>query len=236
MSSSQLGGILAPAIGSVFAKPAQTWPSLFAGGIFDKFPYLPQFLAASVPGLGAVIGIFKLRETKRWDRVPEKKETVRDFLTPRMQYALLVNLVVIGTLGAIWTLEVLLMFTPSSLTGLGLTSGQMAFYLATKPLGMVCFNTFFFSKIVAKHNLGGTLRIFSFAFPTVWLCFLLLSYLTESSWVIKLPLLVCAWAVSVMGDVPCAVLDMAASYRCAHEGQMVSWSLQTPILLTCLAG
>jgi hypothetical protein len=83
------------------------------------------------------------------------------------------------------------------------------------------FNLVVFSPSIKRYNLGGTYRIFALSFALTFACFGLLSCFNERSWWIKLPLLLLAWSASVAGDVPCAMLDLAASNRCAHEGQMV---------------
>ena len=45
-------------------KPAERWPATFGGTIFETYPYLlPMCVAASLTGLGAVLGFFYLPET-----------------------------------------------------------------------------------------------------------------------------------------------------------------------------
>ena len=60
----QVGGTIAPMLGGILAKPADTWPSLFAGGIYDAYPYaLPSVATALVPAIGFVLSLFFLDET-----------------------------------------------------------------------------------------------------------------------------------------------------------------------------
>jgi len=66
----QIGNMLAPIIGGLFAKPAVTWPSAFSDTIWDRYPFaLPGFVVALIPAVSVFLGIFKARETlKKEDR------------------------------------------------------------------------------------------------------------------------------------------------------------------------
>lgn len=59
-----LASTLAPGVGGYLVKPAERWPATFKGTIFETYPYLlPMCVAASLTGLGAVLGFFYLPET-----------------------------------------------------------------------------------------------------------------------------------------------------------------------------
>ena len=66
----QGGATFAPVIGSMLAEPARHWPSTFQNSLFETYPYaLPCIIAASLPLGTAMIGIFKLQETRPNHRV-----------------------------------------------------------------------------------------------------------------------------------------------------------------------
>lgn len=55
---------MAPVLGAGLARPALTWPRLFAGTIFDTYPYaLPCIAAAIIPGVTVLFAIFLSHET-----------------------------------------------------------------------------------------------------------------------------------------------------------------------------
>lgn len=59
----QTHAVLAPLVGGVFSRPAETFPFL-KGSIFESYPYaLPTILAAIPPSLALLAGIFFLEET-----------------------------------------------------------------------------------------------------------------------------------------------------------------------------
>jgi MFS family permease len=85
----QVGGTLAPVFGSTFSKPAERWPGLFKGGLFERHPYaLPQLAAVLVPGLAAAIGFFKLKETQRSGGRKASAEGFGAMFTPKFRYAM----------------------------------------------------------------------------------------------------------------------------------------------------
>ena len=60
----QLGATMAPMLGALASKPAVTFPSLFAGTIFDTYPYaLPCGAAAAVPFITVFFAIPLAQET-----------------------------------------------------------------------------------------------------------------------------------------------------------------------------
>lgn len=66
--STIVGGFL----GGVLARPAQQWPSIFTGTIFQTYPYLlPNLFCTAVVLFGLVVGILFLEEThedRKYDR------------------------------------------------------------------------------------------------------------------------------------------------------------------------
>ena len=68
-----LASALAPVAGGWLAKPAERWP-VFRNTAFETFPYLlPMCVAASLTGLGAVLGYFLLPETASFTKRAEAK-------------------------------------------------------------------------------------------------------------------------------------------------------------------
>lgn len=57
-------GIVAPLLGGLASKPADSLPWLFQGTIWEAYPFaLPTVLAAVPSGVAAVVGLFRLEET-----------------------------------------------------------------------------------------------------------------------------------------------------------------------------
>jgi hypothetical protein len=65
----QTGSFTAPLLGAALAKPAETWPSLFRGTIFDAYPYaLPGVAAAFVPAIGVAFAAKYMVETRAFKK------------------------------------------------------------------------------------------------------------------------------------------------------------------------
>lgn len=66
--------MVAPLLGGLLARPADVFPSVFKGTIFEQYPYaLPCVATAVVPLCAAIAGIFIAKET-----LPkEKRKAIR---------------------------------------------------------------------------------------------------------------------------------------------------------------
>lgn len=60
----QIGATAAPLMGAALAHPAKTWPSVFAGTIFERYPYsLPPIAAAALPGVACIFAVCLAEES-----------------------------------------------------------------------------------------------------------------------------------------------------------------------------
>ena len=93
-----LASTLAPGAGGYLIKPAERWPATFGGTIFETYPYLlPMCVAASLTGLGAVLGFFYLPETASF----AKRHEARGMATRGSESKRLVKMASAGELQAI---------------------------------------------------------------------------------------------------------------------------------------
>lgn len=59
-----VASVVAPAVGGFLQRPAERWPMIFGGGLFEQFPYLlPMLCAATLTAVGGVLGFLYVPET-----------------------------------------------------------------------------------------------------------------------------------------------------------------------------
>lgn len=63
--------VVAPGVGGFLQRPAERWPGVFGGTLFDHYPFLlPMLCAASLTAIGGVLGFFYAPETaSQWRRM-----------------------------------------------------------------------------------------------------------------------------------------------------------------------
>ena len=176
-----VGLIAGSALGGVLAQPADKWPSVFAGTLFETHPYfLPLLVSCVVPVITLPLTICFLPETtgRRATAGPQvhtvpiadakEVEAVEEKVTLRMlvaQRAVRGGLVAYGlaSLAEIMFQELFALWATlhAELGGLGFSSTDLG--LALTASGTACFvvQVFFFPRIQAR--LGGPTRTFRLA-------------------------------------------------------------------------
>ncbi|KAL7006980.1 hypothetical protein EMMF5_003564 [Cystobasidiomycetes sp. EMM_F5] len=68
----QIGCLIAPILGGVLSEPARTWPGIFAGTWFERYPFaLPGMVVGAIPLIGVVFAIFLAEESHPELRKPK---------------------------------------------------------------------------------------------------------------------------------------------------------------------
>jgi MFS family permease len=156
----QMGATLAPAIGATFAEPARKWP-VFASSLFENYPYaLPCVVACGIPLLVALSSIFLMKETQDRKRATQARRATAlpPLLNKQTNYILWVTALMYGQGAAIFSLEVLLFFTPVQNGGLGLAPSQIACYLFGRPLVIIFLETIFFPPLERRFGIAMVFR------------------------------------------------------------------------------
>ena len=153
----QVASIVSPLLGGVFSAPARTWPGLFQGTLFERYPYaLPGCMAALVP-LGTVLcGIYHMEESHPAlrKRLANYKQLADDKLNCEasvvdidtairaqpslfscgLHYVMTIWILLIYNICTSSVAELLCYFSPRQIGGLGLHQCQMSYILAIRPL------------------------------------------------------------------------------------------------------
>jgi hypothetical protein len=155
----QVGTTLAPVMGAFFSRPAEQWPAIFEGTIFDRYPFaLPCVMACGAPFLAALLGIFKLKETKLAGRSSAARKSLPPLLNRQSLFILTCVFVLCVHFSSLVAIETLLMFEPRELGGLGFSQGHMAFWFLFRPILITSLETTLYAKLVKRFGQATVLR------------------------------------------------------------------------------
>ncbi|KEY72455.1 hypothetical protein S7711_05130 [Stachybotrys chartarum IBT 7711] len=173
-----LGIFLGPLIGGALADPVSQYPRAFKGvRFFEEYPYaLPGFVTGGVSAMTAIAIALFLKETLHTGAASrhssDASEPASEPLSvwellkfPNVPIVLLVNSHVMFLAFAFTALLPVVLFTPVSLGGLGLTPFQISIYTAAQGASQALWLLLVFPPLQYRIGTKGVLRICAAVYP-----------------------------------------------------------------------
>ncbi|KZO91658.1 MFS general substrate transporter [Calocera viscosa TUFC12733] len=226
--ATNLGIFVGPLIGGALSKPCEQYPSIFGQlTLFVDYPYLlPCIAAGAMSGVGALLSVFFLHETRplrdgkthdhavQIDPPPIREILAAPGVIPVIiifQYALLLGI-------AFTAVAPIFFYTAIDLGGFGYSPAQISLYLAGCGISQAIWLLIAFPPLQRRLGTGNLLRICAWAWPVAFCFFPLLNALlrngqTTAFWIIVPISVVGASGVSMaFTGVQLALNDIAPSH------------------------